>query len=97
MERGTLTKEVNRIAEDKLGREITQDELRLMAYVQYTWMNSEPVKRQKKREGENQLLDQWEAEGFIKTESGRGGRCVYPTKDFYDAVSEILWEGYCWK
>jgi hypothetical protein len=97
MARGAITDDIQKKAMETIGREITQVELRLMAYVQYTWMNSQSVGREKINRDENKILNQWEAEGFVELDSDIKGRRVYPTKRFYDAVSEILWLGYCWQ
>jgi hypothetical protein len=95
--RGKLTDEIKALAVKLLGREITQVELRLMAYIQYGWMNSIPASREKINREENKIINQWEGEGRVELGSDLKGRRVYPTKEFYDAVSEILWLGYCWK
>ena len=39
MSRGQLTDEVKKVSKDKLGYEISLDELRLMPYLQYCLMN----------------------------------------------------------
>ena len=95
MARGVLTKEVQAVAMEHLGREITRLELRLMAYVQYTWMNSVPVGRERINRDENGVLNEWKNDSHVILDSDLKGRRVYPTEKFYRAVSEILMVGYC--
>lgn len=95
MARGVVTDEVKAVSFKELGREVTQVELRLMVYVQNSWMDSAPVHRAHINREENNILSSWEADGWVNIASDVNGRCVYPTQKFYRAVSEILMVGYC--
>lgn len=88
--RGQLTPAINKVAQDKLGREITQRELRLMPYVHYQAMNGMNVEPNKVNSEERAILMQWKQEGYIANPS----TALSITKAFYDAMNEILWLGY---
>lgn len=88
--RGQLTEKIKEVAFELLGKEITQAELRLMPYVQHCLMNSQAIDPHKVNSSERELLSDWRKRGFI--EGGVSGIGV--TKDFWDALNQILWLGY---
>lgn len=88
--RGQLTPEVQELAKQHLNREISLRELRLMPYVQYTLMNSQKIDPNKINGEEREILSKWKKSGWC--EGGMTGFAV--SKDFWDAINQILWVGY---
>jgi len=88
--RGQLTPEIQEIAKKHLNREISLRELRLMPYIQYTLMNSQKIDPNKINGEERGFIAQWKTEGWC--EGGMTGFAV--SKNFWDAINEILWVGY---
>jgi hypothetical protein len=88
--RGMLTDRVKKKAKELLGYEITQRELRLMPYIQYQMMNEQKIEPVRINEEERQILSEWRKKGFI--EGGASGLSI--TKQFWDAINEILFLGY---
>lgn len=88
--RGTLSDKVKSAAKKQLGREITATELRLMPYVQYEMLNSQKINYLKISPSERKVLSKWRHEGWL--EGGASG--LEMCKDFWDAISEILWVSY---
>lgn len=88
--RGVLTEKIQSIAKEKLGREITVLELRLMPYIQFVMMNEQKLDIRKINEKEKKILHQWRLEEYI--EGGASGMSI--TKEFWDAMCEILFEAY---
>lgn len=88
--RGRLTPEIEAVAQQRLGHKISQTELRLMPYVQYTMMNEQRLDLRKINQEERAILAKWRSKGWI--EGGASGLAI--TKEFWDALSEILWLGY---
>ena len=90
MARGKLTQEIKDKAQEVLGVEITQEELRLMPYIQYTMMNDQKIDPNKVSSEERGILKYWKLQGWI--EGGATGLAI--TKEFWDAINQILWLGY---
>ncbi len=88
--RGVLTDQIQKISKKYLKREITQEELRLLPYIQFVMMNEQRLDIQKINSDERKILAIWKKENFI--EGGAGGLSI--SKDFWDFMSEVLWEGY---
>jgi hypothetical protein len=88
--RGMLTREVQFAALAHLGEEITRTELRLMPYIQFLMVNTQKVEPNKITSIERGILQKWREAGYI--EGGAGGLRI--SKDFWDAIHEILWVGY---
>lgn len=88
--RGQLTKKIKSLATELLGKEITQVELRLMPYAQHCLMNSQIIDPNRINSAEREVLSDWRKRGFI--DGGASG--VDVTKEFWDALSAILWLGY---
>lgn len=88
--RGKLTDKIKKISAEKLGYEINQVELRLMPYIQYQVMNEQRIDPNRINQEERSILSKWRERGFI--EGGTSGLSI--TKDFWDAINEILFEGY---
>ena len=88
--RGAITSEIQTVAQRHLKRKISTTELRLMAYVQYVMMNEQKIDIQKCNQDDREVLRKWREEGHIK--GGESGLAI--TREFWDAVCEILWFGY---
>ncbi|WP_373766346.1 hypothetical protein [Glaesserella sp.] len=88
--RGQLTEQIKQKSQDLLGYEITQKELRLIPYVLYCVMNASSIERARVNKEEFEILDQWEAKGFIQ----RNRTHLKISKSFYDASNELLWFSY---
>ena len=87
-----LTEKAQMIAKVKLGREITTSELRLMAYTQYQLMNEHTLDTRCINANEREILAMWRTEKYLKGGSSRGSLTV--TKEFWDAMNDILFETY---
>lgn len=88
--RGGLTKEVQRIAKEHIGREITQTELRLIPYIQCIMVNEQKLDPSKINSEERQIFMQWKKEGHC--DGGMSGLLI--TKEFWDFMCEVLFEAY---
>ena len=88
--RGALTKAVQKIAKEKIGREITLRELRLIPYIQYVMLNEQKLEPIKINSEEREVLKKWKEEKYI--EGGATGLSI--TKEFWDFMCEILFESY---
>ena len=88
--RGKLNEEAQKLAKKHFGREITTTELRLMPYVQYVMMNSQAIDPLKINQDERDILSTWRKEEHI--EGGVSGLSI--TREFWDAMNDILFETY---
>lgn len=90
MSRGTLTPEITKIAKKLLGIDITVEQLRLLPHIQYVVMNSKCVDTSKLSGEEVDIWAEWvDKKWLIPSATGYG-----ISKEFWDAMSEILWLGY---
>ena len=88
--RGQLTQKINAKAFELLGREITQQELRLMPYAQYCLTNGDNIDPNKVRADERQILSDWRTRGWIS-----GGASDFQVSEgFWCAINAIIWLGY---
>ncbi|HAG0015827.1 TPA: hypothetical protein G8O67_003130 [Salmonella enterica] len=85
--RGLVTPEIERKSRELLGYAISQQELRLMPYVQHCAMNDGYINQQRVSAPEREILRQWETRGF-----GWFGPHLSIEKSFWNAI--ILWPGY---
>jgi len=90
MGRGVLTERVNAIAKERIGREISKEELRLIPYIQYVMVNEQRLDIGRVNSLEREILAKWRTEDFI--EGGASGLMI--TKEFWDFMCEILFEAY---
>ena len=90
MSRGKLTEKAQEISREKIGREISLRELRLMPYIQYQMMNEQRLEPNRINAEERDVLKKWRDEGHI--EGGASGLSI--TKFFWDYINEILFETY---
>ena len=88
--RGKLTPEISAKARELLNREITQEGLRLMPYIQYVMVNDQRLDQIRISSRERGVLSEWRKAGWI--EGGVSGLSV--TKEFWDAINKLIWMGY---
>lgn len=88
--RGKITPQIQDIAKKMIGRTISTNELRLMAYVDYVMKNNQKIEPIHINGEERIILQEWREAGFI--EGGASGLSI--TKQFYDLMCAVLWEGY---
>lgn len=89
--RGMITDEINAKAKELMGYEaLSSQELRLMPYLQYIIVNGQGVLHNRVNTEERAILDIWIKKGFISN--------VYEqlemTKEFWNAISELIYLGY---
>ena len=89
--RGMLTPQVQDVAEKQLGRPLKcTAELRLLPYLDYLMKNQQKIDIRKINQEERELFQELKREGHVD-----GGACgLMMTKEFYDAIQQILWQGY---
>jgi len=91
MGRGQLTDEIKEKAKKLLGDgNFTVRKLRLMPYLYTSMIDFQKIDYNKINQEERKILSEWKDKGFIA--GGAGGFMV--TKEFFDAIHEILWLGY---
>jgi len=92
MSRGQLTTEIELKALELLDiNGLTRDEFRLMPYLQYTLMNTKRFNPERLNGSDRNILSDWRKLGWLR---GGVGSEVSVTKEFWDAMNEILWLGY---
>jgi hypothetical protein len=80
MARGQLNDEIQKLAKDFLGREITVRELRIYPYLDYTMKNTQKLDPNKINQKDRDILTVLRKEGHI--EGGASGLSM--SKEFYD-------------
>lgn len=95
MARGVLTEKTKQIAQLKMGREITVDELRLMPYLMTKLMDNSYLIRDHIYPQDRVVLEKWVKEGRISFEGSYFNSLPVVTSEFYDAITAILKFGYC--
>lgn len=88
--RGQLTERIKAKSKELLGYEIDVKELRLMVYVQYVMTNERRIDPSKVSPEERKILTGWREKGY--SEGGASGLAI--TKEFWDAICEIVFLGY---
>lgn len=88
--RGILNDVVKEKSLAFLGKEITKEEVRLYHYLDYVWKNDSCIRLDKVDAEEISILTLRGAQGHLKIH----GSYVYPTREFYDFVQDILAEAY---
>lgn len=88
--RGKLTDAIKNKGTELLGVVITQEELRLMPYLQYLVMNDQNLDPNRINQLEREVLSQWRTRGWITG----GASDLSITKEFWDALNELMWLGY---
>lgn len=89
--RGQLNPKVQEIAKKHLGRVLKcTAELRLLPYLDYLMKNEQKINPLKFNQEDRELFNELKKEGHVA-----GGACgLRMTKEFYDAIQQILWQGY---
>lgn len=90
--RGELTERVSKVAMETLGWQITHDELRLVPYLHFSLVNAQRLDPSRIKPCEREVLSLWRERGWLVS-GGAGGDLVV-TKEFWDAMNEILWVSY---
>lgn len=101
-QRGKLTPRIKESSKELLGYEISQKELRLMVYVFDRLLNTQKLNPAHIDQEEQGILKDWLDKGYIidgvSKELGRPLVSEWVTlkitKEFYNALAEILWLGY---
>lgn len=88
--RGQLTKRIEDNSKELLGYSISQEELRLMAYIQYVMVNSQTLEINKISPSERKILNKWREKEYI--DDGASGLGI--TREFWDIICEIIFLGY---
>lgn len=89
--RGTLTKRIKHASMKSLGYEISQEELRLMPYIQYVMVNEQYIDRCKINDEERDILNEWDKKDFINR--NHLGYITVSNK-FWTAICKIIYLGY---
>lgn len=89
--RGMLAKELKEKAENYLGREFTQKELRLYPFIVYCMTNGGYIPRDKTNEEELEMLRTLEKEGRLKREYPAR---FFPTREFWHFMNDCLADSY---
>lgn len=88
--RGALNDDIQKLAKDFLGREITTTELRLYPHLDYVMKNNQRIDPKCINQVDRDVLKILRSEGHI--EGGASGLSM--TKEFYDYINQVLWLGY---
>ncbi|BFU60734.1 MULTISPECIES: hypothetical protein [Rodentibacter] len=88
--RGKLTDEIKQKSNELLGYEITQQELRLMPYVNYCLLNRKNISRDHIKREELDILTDWEEKGYIKSPISE----LAVKKEFFFAMNALIFLGY---
>jgi len=88
--RGALTEDIQKLAKNFLGREISTTELRLYPYLDFTMKNTQRIDPRVINQDDRDVLKTLKTEGHI--EGGASGLGM--TKEFYDYINQVLWQGY---
>jgi len=91
MGRGMTTPKIQKLAKELLGIEsLSIRELRLMPYIQYVMVNDQKIDPRKINSEERAIFMDWKKEGWVV--GGMTGLSI--TKEFWDAINEIMWIAY---
>jgi len=88
--RGCLTNRIKEKSKKLFHYEITEQELRLMVHIQYVMCNDQKIDPNKISSDERKILSEWRDREYI--EGGVSGLSI--TKDFWDAICELIFLGY---
>lgn len=88
--RGQLTDRIKEKSRELFSCEFTQEELRLLPYIQYLMVNEQRIEPTSVSVDEQIILDKWREIGYIK--DGSGGLSI--TKEFWNKICELIFLGY---
>ena len=88
--RGQLTDRIREKSNELLGYKITQEELRLLPYLQYVMVNEQRINTNSINADERKILSKWREAGHIY--GGVSGLGM--TKEFWDIITELIFLGY---
>ena len=91
MNRGCLTNEIQHLAIEYLGREITTKELRLYPFIDYCLKNGGYMSREKIDREEIDILHNYNEKTQLKRDCNG---YIWVSKDFYDFIQKVLWLSY---
>lgn len=88
--RGMLTPEIQKKGEELLKGSFTVKHLRLLPYLLTLGIDQEPINHRRITFEESTIIDLWVDYGYL-IESDAG---LILSKEFYDAATQLLWDGY---
>jgi len=91
--RGVIVTEIQEVAMTHIGREISQQELRLIPYVHFVLCNGGVIDVHKVNAEELGIIREWMDEGLLFGNNGD----LRTTKRFWDYMSEVMYLGYAAK
>jgi superfamily I DNA and/or RNA helicase len=94
MSRGKLTPKIEELASLHFGWDdpkISKRELRLLPFIDFTMKNGQLLDIRKINHEEYEIIMKWVEECHITLDANER---MTITKEFYDGMSEILWEAY---
>lgn len=91
-QRGQLTNRIKAKSKELLGYEISEPELRLMPYFQYKMINEKRLDPAHLDGVDREILSKWKKEG--RMEGGISTDSLGITKEFWDAICELIYLGY---
>lgn len=89
--RGQLTDQLSTLLKTVTSHEITQQELRLMPYLQYLLLNGQRIDPHKITPLERQVLSDWRKRGWLE---GGAGSDLAITYEFWTIINLCLWHAY---
>ena len=89
-QRGQLTPRIQVKAQELMGREITQNELRMMPYLSYTMQNSQKLDPLKMNSSDRKIWTLWRKAKYVT--GGITG--VQITPEFWRIIHKIIMLGY---
>ena len=92
--RGVITPEIEKLGETFLGKKLTQQELRLLPYIDYISKNLQGIDPFRINQEEREILSAWKKKGYIKYSSSTTEGYFSIRRDFYDFTNSVLWLAY---
>lgn len=91
MNRGCITDEIQKLARDYLGREITTRELRLYPFIDYCLKNGGYMSRDKIDDEEVDIIHSYDEKTQLKRDF-QG--YIWVSESFYNYIQSVLWHSY---
>jgi len=88
--RGQLTSRIKKRSKELLGYEISQTELRLMAYIQFVMCNEQKINIASVNQEDRKIMSKWRKARHIEGGASQMGI----TRHFWDILCEIIFLGY---